>query len=399
MKVFSAIRQKSLGAIALAAAVALIAPLVANTATAATTPLTQVTGVSAAYDPKVGFMVSWTPVSSTLAPTSYTVTANPGGATCVVRATTNQCIYSSSVVPNPMKVNTNYTFTVTVSSATGTSAASAPSNSVSMVGMPGYPAPVLSQTVSNTEIDLTWVPSANTDGAAVYGYKVYAWPYYNSSLQTVQLVTGTSAKFTGLTPSTWYEFAVSECNAFGCDASDPVDQYTTPFTTALSQTRPPAIISGGNASTTCWNAVLNGGSASTTATFTKAAAQCPSIPLLDPSKYPVVDPSATNFPFPAPTNRFTNLSSLMLFMASPQSLAVWAKWGELMPIAPYFNNYGVLNSQSVVTLASKTPAVCGISGQNVLLIAPGTCTLTAQTGGDTFYLPSAVTTGSFTITK
>jgi len=89
----------------------------------------------------------------------------------------------------------------------------------------------------------------------------------------------------------------------------------------------------------------------------------------------------------------------MLFMASAQSLTVWAKYGDLMPIAPYFNNYGVLNSQSVVTLTSKTPTTCAISGMNIHLLAAGTCTLTAQTGGDTYYLPSALSTGSFTITK
>ncbi len=380
---------------------AMISLFIPSATHAATTPtaVPAVTGVSSIYDPKIGSMVSWTPEASTVKVTSYTVTANPGGATCNASAYVNQCIYSNSVVPNPLKVNTNYTFTVVANTASGSSTASTPSNSISMVGMPGYPAPVVAKTISDNEIDVTWVPSLSTGGAPLYGYKVYAWPYYNSSLQTMQLVTGTSAKFTGLTKSTWYEFVISECNVFGCDASDPADQYTTPNTPQLIATHPPATLSGGNASTTCWDAILNGGTASTSATLTKSTSACPAGVVPPASSYPVVNPAATNFPFPAPTNRFTNLSALMLWQISSQSLAVWAKWNEMMPIAPYFNNYGVLNSQSTVTLTSKTPATCAISGMNVQLISAGTCTLTSQTGGDTYYLPSAVSTGSFVITK
>jgi len=394
-----ATKKISLGVIAVVASLAAcVAPTVVNAATTPTA-IPVVTGVSAIYDPKIGYLVSWTPAASTVKPTSYTVTATPGGATCTASANANQCIYSSTVVPNPMKVNTNYTFTVVVNSATGSSTASTPSNTVSMMSAPGYPPTVLTKTISDTEIDVTWVPSLSTGGAPLYGYKVYAWPYYNNKLQTVQLVTATSAKLTGLTPSTWYEIVVSACNAFGCSASDPSDPYTTPFTTALSKSRPPATISGGSASTTCWDAVLNGGTPTTSATLTKSSSACPASVVPPASSYPVVNQSATNFPFPAPTNRFTNLSGLMFWGVPDQSLAVWVKWGELMPIAPYFNNYGVLNNQSTVTLTSKTPTTCGISGMNVLLIAPGNCVITSQTGGDTYYLPSAVSTGSFVIIK
>ena len=400
------ISRKYVGAF-IAAAVgitAFIAPTSqAATPTPAATPtatvIPAVTGVSAMWDPKVGFLVSWTPLASTSGVSSYVVIANPSGATCTASAFANQCVYSNNTVPNPFKPQTPYTFTVVVKSATSASAPSQPSASTAWLGQPDYPTTLVTQTISNTEIDVTWVPGVGTGGAPVYGYKVYAWPYYNTALQTMQQVTGTSAKFTGLTPSTWYEFSVAECNAYGCDTSDPADQYTTPLTATLTATHPPAIISGGNASTTCFNAILNGGTASTSATLTKAANPCPAVAILPASSYPVVVPSATNFPVPAPVNRFTNLSSLMLFMASAQSLTVWAKYGDLMPIAPYFNNYGVLNSQSVVTLTSKTPTTCAISGMNIHLLAAGTCTLTAQTGGDTYYLPSALTTGSFTITK
>ena len=371
----------------------------ATTSSAAGASIPVVTDISAMWDPKVGFLVSWTPVASSAKVTSYTVTANPSGATCVASGTTNQCIFANSKVPNPFKPATPYTFSVVATSAAGSSAPSSPSLPTSWIGMPGYPSPLLSKSVGNSEVDLTWVPSPSTGGATVYGYKVYAWPYYNSSLQTMTLVQGTSVQLTGLTPNTWYEFAVAECNAYGCDASDPSDAYTGTLTAAAIATRPPATISGGSAATTCWDAVLNGGSAASPgAALTKSPTKCP-ITIIPASQWPVVDPNATNFPVPAPINRFTNSSSLMLWAASPQSLAVWAKWSYLMPIAPYFNNYGVLNRDSTVTLTSKTPAICGISGMNVKLIAAGTCTLSAQTGGDTWYLPSPISTGSFTITK
>ena len=398
------IQRRLTGAIALLASlVSLVTSaafmIAAPASQAAGTVIPPVTGVSAIWEPKIGFLVNWTPVAASVKPTSFTVTASPSGATCTAGANSNQCIFSNSTVPFPFKPFTPNTFTVVVNTAAGSSAPSAPSAPTAWVGMPGYPAPVIGKVVGTTEVDLTWVPSTSTGGVPIYGYKVYAWPYYNTSLQTVQLVTGTSVNLTGLTPNTWYEFTVAECNVYGCDASDPNDQYTGPITAQALKTKPPATLSGGNASTTCWDAVLNGGNATTaTPTLTKSTTPCP-LNLPPASSWPVVNPAATTFPVPAPVNRFTNLSSLMLWQISSQSLAVWAKWNGLMPIAPYFNNYGLLNSQSTVTLTSKTPTVCGISGMNVQLIAPGTCTLTAQTGGDTWYLPSAVSTGSFTITK
>ena len=119
------ISHKYVGAV-IAAAVGIttfIAPISqAATPTPTPTVIPAVTGVSAMWDPKVGFLVSWTQLATTSGVSSYVVTANPSGATCTATAFANQCIYSNSTVPNPFKPQTPYTFTVVAKSATSSSA-------------------------------------------------------------------------------------------------------------------------------------------------------------------------------------------------------------------------------------------------------------------------------------
>jgi hypothetical protein len=68
-----------------------------------------------------------------------------------------------------------YTFTVVANSKSGNSAPSAPSNAISWTSAPGYPAPVLTRAVSDTQIDVEWVPSTSTGGLSNYGYNVIRW--------------------------------------------------------------------------------------------------------------------------------------------------------------------------------------------------------------------------------
>jgi hypothetical protein len=78
----------------------------------------------------------------------------------------------------------------------------------------------------------------------------------------------------------------------GCTTSNWSYIATTPKVGAALTWKPPLTLNGGSVSTTCWNAVLDGGTAASTGNFTKSPTSCGGV-IIDPSKYPVLDPTAT----------------------------------------------------------------------------------------------------------
>ncbi len=362
-----------------------------------------VTNVGAYFKVELGYMVSWSIPSNTVGITGYTVTAS-NGTKCVVKsATTNQCTYSTNVVPFGFKPFIPYTFTVVSNSATGDSPVSALSNAATWSSAPGYPAPVLTKVVNSTEIDVDWIPSSSFGGLPNYGYRVTYWEAqlngYGDPLNSsrVDVITPkTSIALTGLKPSTWYIFSVAQCNALGCSVSDWNYTATTPLTGAALAWRPPMMVNGGNASTACFDAVLNGGTAATTGTISKSAAKCPGL-VINPAAYPVIDPSATEEVLPNLVNKFTQNISLGGWQ-SKYSLATWGKLA--MGWIPYLS----LTSKSYMrgfiispTVQSSTPEICQIVGTTISMLKVGTCTLTASAPGNQIWLPTKVATGSFQI--
>ena len=361
------------------------------------------TNVGAYFKVEIGYMVSWSLPANLVGVTGYTVTAS-NGAKCIANgASNNQCIYSGSTVPNPFAPYVPYTFTVVTNSTVGSSAPSAPSNAATWFGAPGYPAPLLTKAVSDTQINAEWVPSPSTGGLPIYGYRLTYWEVTlnsmgdpNNATRVDLMTTKTSASITGLKPSTWYVFGVSACNALGCSMSDWSYIATTPKAGAALTWKPPIMLNGGSAATTCWDAVLNGGTAALTGTFTKATVKCGNV-TIDPSKYPVVDPSATQEVIPNLVNKFTQNIYIGGWQAK-YSLATWGKIG--LPWVPYLS----LSSKSVLrgfliapSVVSNSPSICTVTGSAINLLSIGTCSITVSAPGDNIWLPARPMTNTFQI--
>ena len=372
-------------------------PFVASKSSAAIVPAP--TNVGAYFKVEQGYLVSWSIPTSTTGITGYTVTSSGGQICKNSNPLDNQCTFDSRT----FKPFQPYTFTVVANSKSGDSAPSAPSNPATWNSAPGYPAPVLTKTISDTQIDITWVPSLFTGGIPNYGYKVIRWEAqlngYGDPKNETRVDTLTSNTFssaTGLKPSTWYVFAVQQCNALGCSTSDWSYAATTPKVGAALTWRPPMMINGGNAATTCWNAVWDGGTAASTGKFTKLT-KCGSA-VIDPSQYPKIDPSATEEQIPNLVNKFTQ----GIFFGGWQEKYSLATWQKLkLTLTPYLS----LSSKSVMrgfliqpVITSNTPNVCTVSAMQVNFISVGTCTLTASAPGNSIWQPSRAFTNSFVIT-
>ena len=362
-----------------------------------------VTDVGAYFKVEQGFMISWTLPTNTNGITGYTVVAS-NGAKCIAKsATQNQCTYSSSTVPNPFRPFLPYTFTVITNSTSGDSSPSAPSNVAGWFSAPGYPSPLLARVVSDTQIDLTWVPSTFTGGIPNYGYRVTRWEAIlngmgdpNGNTRVDVMSTNTNLSITGLKPSTWYVFGVAQCNALGCSMSDWTYMATTPKVGAALTWKPPRSINGGSAATTCFNAIWDGGTAASSGTFTKSATKCPGVNI-DPANYPKIDPTATEESIPNLVNKF-NQNIFLGGWQEKYSLAIYAKMG--LTLTPYLS----LTSKSVLrgfviapVITSNTPDVCTITGFIVSMLKVGTCTITASAPGNKIWLPSRAMTNSFQI--
>lgn len=379
----------------------LILSLVAfNILSAHAAEIRTVTAVSAYYRVDLGYLVGWTLPADTSKISGYIVTANPGGKTCTASGASNvKCVFSNT----DLGFTNTYTFTVAAITAAGNGPASSPSNSVKAASIPVAPQNPLVKVISDTQIDIAWVPSPNDGGATLYGYRVWVWPSSPSgdpiSAEAItQLVTKPNTTVKGLKPSTMYIVNVASCNAYGCNSADSWTYISTTGPAGLSKIRPPRVINGGNASTTCWDRVLDGGNASSTgATITKNNYKCAE-PFVDPATYPKVDPSATTLATGDLPTKFAQSASFIGF-SKTYSMKEWSKTGGTTWFA-YFQ----AASKSVTlgftippVITSNTPAVCSVDGQWIKFLAVGTCSVSGSVGGNNIWKPSGIATTTFQI--
>jgi hypothetical protein len=351
--------------------------------------------VSAYFQVNLGYMVGWKTPTDRSGITGYTVTAAPGGQTCVARgATTNTCTFPVNAIGH----TGNHTFTVTTNNGTSVIATSTPSNSVTPASIPVAPLAMGAEVVSDTRIDVAWIPSPSTGGAPLYGYTVTYWKSDgfgnpNNATKTELVVTGTSVSLTGLDRSTMYIINVAACNAHGCNSADRWSyNATTPITTAVTSIRLPRNIYGGNASTTCFDGIFdaNNGESST-------GAVCGSV-VANPSTYPVVVPGATEIVLPELPTKFAQQARLSF--SRNYSLATWSTIG-----ISWFAHLTATSKSVVkgfvtpVTISSNTPATCEVVGPKVVLKAVGPCTVTAIVGGNGVFQPSNIATFTLNVTN
>ena len=357
-----------------------------------------VTGVSAYYRVDIGYMVGWTLPQQTRAITSYTVTANPGGAQCIARGGNAQsCTFSQK----QLGYTNTYTFTVVANSSQGDGPASAPSNPIKHASIPSAPQPPIAKVINDTQIDISWIPAKEDGGAPLYGYRLNVWealPNTDPGAVAYQNVeTKTFASVKGLKPSTMYVINVASCNAYGCNSADLWTYVSTTGPTGLSTIRAPRVISGGNATTTCWDAIVDAGNAASTGiTVTKSVTKC-ALPILDPALYPKIDPNATTQNLPNLPTKFKQNAMFMGF-AKSYSLKTWVNglnWSAYFQVSSKSVTLGFVIPPVVV---SKTPSVCTVTERVIKFIAPGECILNGSAPGDNTWLPTIVATAKFMVT-
>jgi len=358
-----------------------------------------VTGVSAYYRVDLGYMVGWKLPADTKGISTYTVTANPGGKTCLTGGTSAVCTFTTSA----LGYTNTYTFTVVANSSSGTGPVSGVSNAIKAASIPYAPLVALGKATSDTTVDVEWVPDQNDGGSPMYGYTITWWPSSTSgdpiSSQQRQLIaTTTKATLTGLTPSTMYIINVASCNAYGCNSADKWIYVSTTGVAGLSKIKPPVIISGGSASTTCWNAIWDAGNAASTgSTFTRSTTKCPGV-TLDPALYPKIDPNAINAKIGPLATKFAQSASFFGF-SKTYSMKEWAASGGNNWYA-YFSASSksvTLGFTTAYTVVSTTPTVCTVADRWVKFLAPGECVLNGSVAGNDIWLPSPVAVGRFTI--
>ena len=384
--------------IALVGALAIAPAASAATPTPTLPPVTipAVTGVSATWANLEGFIVDWVPVTgaSRNLVRSYTVTSS-GGQTCTAPGSdTAECVFSTNKIPFTFKSNNRYTFTVVANGVSSVGPQSAPSNAAGMFGPPVNPGFVVAKTISDSQIDVKWVPDVSTGGVPLNKYKVWYWPLGRDNEQKMIPSLDNSVSITGLEKSTWYVISVQSCNYYGCSTSDWAYQATTPVAPSTSTWLLPRTLNGGSASTTCWDYVIDGGSVSSTAaTVTKSSAACP-VPTA-PSSWPVVNPAATGSPNLPIATKFNPRTSFSLANAS-YSMAY--KWNDL---GIYSGNFTRTRSLAPRTYESLTPQVCTIGQKNgeqvAHFVAAGTCTIRMTIAADETYLASGPLTASFVV--
>ena len=216
-------------------------------------PLTPTISSSNASDG--GATITVAPNANGGAPSSYVVTASPGGATCTVYAPATSCSIS------PLANGTAYTFSVTATNSTGTSAA-ATSGSVTPAGAPEAPTGV-NAVRGNTQatVSLTAVTGTATGGPAISSYTITAYDANNNSVGTpCQTSPGaTSCVVTGLTNGTPYTFKATASNGLFISSPSTASVAVIPATAPNAPTSISGSVTTAGAATVSFIAPLNNG--------------------------------------------------------------------------------------------------------------------------------------------
>jgi titin len=346
-----------------------------------------VSDVSAYYRVDLGYMVGWKAPVDRAGITGYVVTATPGGQTCAVSgAMAKSCTFSTKALGY---VN-QYTFTVSTKKGTAIASTSNASNAVSAASIALAPLTVVSKAASPTKVDVAWVPNSNTGGAPLYGYKVTYWKSdtNGSPVNATKVESLVSDVTTSLSVERGFMYIinVASCNAYGCSSAD----YWSYANTGATNVTLPRVISGGSASTTCFESIFDANSGET------EIGTCGSV-VADPAKYPVVNPSATSLSINLPT-KFSQKATLSLTRS--YSLKTWGPIGISWFASLKATSKSVtLGFEATPVISSTTPAVCEVVGEKILLKSVGSCSISAYVNGNGVFETSNTVTQVIAVTN
>jgi len=201
------------------------------------------------------------------APSIYTVTASPGGASCTVISPATSCSIS------PLTNGTSYTFSATATNSTGTSPATN-SSAVTPAGIPLAPTG-LSAVRGNQQatISLTPLPNSATGGKAITSYTISAYDSSGNAVGTPCSVipAATNCTVTGLTNGSSYTFKATATNGVFTSAISTASAPVVPATVPNPPTVVSATTTSPNSATVSFvSPVNNGGDPITSYTITSS---------------------------------------------------------------------------------------------------------------------------------
>lgn len=347
--------------------------------------------------------LSWTAPIAPNAPSQYNIyagTSSGGESPVPVSSST-----STSDTVTGLASGTTYYFDVTALYCSKAGCESAPSNEVSTttsLSVPGAPTRLIATAVGNFEIRLSWTAPPPTAGALITDYKIYYGT--SSGAETLEGNSATTSDtVTALHSGTTYYFEVTAVNSAGEGARSKEALATTnrPVHVRASQ-----VIQFGRLA----RHVVG-------AQFTVVASASSRLPVFLRSDTPGVC-SVANLqvatiapgrctitasqggnahyqPAPNKTRSFRVKPAVARRRLLRQSIT-FARPANEAARRPVKLSASA-SSGLAVSFRSDTPRVCSVSGQQVTIIKPGTCTITATQGGNSHYLPAPHQTRSFQI--
>jgi GH25 family lysozyme M1 (1,4-beta-N-acetylmuramidase) len=290
--------------------------------------------------------VSWLPgATNGSLPSSYTVTASPGGATTVVSGTRTMATVTG------LSVGHAYTFTVRATNAAGTSGPSSASNRVVARGVaPTAPTGVKAAAAADA-VTLTWTPSK---GAPTV-YRVYRCSSETSTSCTPTTTARASlssptVRFvdTGVAGGMHYRYVVTAANRWGSSKRSAAVRATPPVTHLAAPTV--TVRSGTSALTVSWKRVLG----AERYEVLRCDGTCP------PSGEPVATVAAPNVSFTEKAPRGTTATyavrAVTGTIVSPVSAPATGTAAGRPPVVLAAMNHYTVKRRTTVTLSGRVNA-------------------------------------------
>src|SRR6267143_91237 len=179
--------------------------------------------------------------------------------------------YTATTYPDTgLTASTTYMYRVSAINSVGTSS---PSNTASATTqtastIPGAPTSLVANTVSSSQINLSWNAPANNGGSAITGYKIERSTNGGSSWSPPVNTGSTATTYpdTGLTASTTYMYRVSAINSVGTSSPSNTASATTQTASTIPGA-PTSLVANPVSSSQInlsWNAPANNGGSAIT---------------------------------------------------------------------------------------------------------------------------------------